>query len=125
MTTPASNNTRTWQIVAHLSALAWLIGIPGVVGPLVVWLAQRQDPDIEPHAKAALNFHLSMVIYGLALGILALILLISVVGILLLPLVAIAAIGLLVWTLVATIIGGSKASNGELYRYPLNLDLIK
>ena len=126
MTTPGSTpNSRTWQILAHLSALVWIVGIPGVVGPLVVWLLYRQDPDIEEHAREALNFHVSMLIYGFGLGIAALVLLISVVGIILLPVAAIAAIALLIWSVVATIIGGSRASNGELYRYPFNLGLIK
>lgn len=112
------------QVVAHVSALVWLIGIPGVVGPLVAWLIRREDPSVEPHAREALNFHLSMLIYGF-LGIgLIIALVISIIGALVVPAVILAGLGLWVYSLVATLIGAVRASRGELYRYPLNLRII-
>ncbi len=84
----------------------------------------QNDPEVEPHYKEALNFHLSMLIYGGGLLILGLILLVSLVGILLLPVVLIIGLVVVILQVVASIVGAVRASNGELYRYPLNLRLI-
>lgn len=118
------SDLQTLAVLTHLSALVWLIGIPGVVGPLVMWLIYRQDPDLEPHGREALNFHLSMLIYGAALigvGILAAI---TIVGLLLIPVLLVAGAVVVITELVLTIVGGVTASKGEVYRYPLSLRLI-
>lgn len=116
--------TRTWQVAAHLSGLVGLAGIPSVVGPLVVWLIRRQDPDIEPHARAALNFHLSILIYagiGLVIGA---VLVLSLVGIFLLPLLALGYLLLVAGAGIFSVVGAVRASDGILYRYPLALRLV-
>lgn len=117
-------DARTWQVIAHLSALVGLVGVPSVVGPLVVWLVRRHDPEVEPHAREALNFHLSLLIYGVAGVVLAVVLALSVVGLLLLPLLVLGYLALAVLGVVFSILGAVKASDGVLYRYPLNLRLI-
>ena len=109
----------------HLSGLISLTSIPGVVGPLVAWLFMQNDPEVEPHYKEALNFHLSMLIYGAGLIVLGLVLLVTIVGVLLLPVVLIVGLVVVVLQIVGSIIGAVRASNGQLYRYPLSLRLVK
>ena len=121
--TPPST-IRSCQVAMHLSGLISLTSIPGVVGPLVAWLFMQNDPEVEPHYKEALNFHLSMLIYGAGLIVLGLILLVTIVGVLLLPVVLIVGLVVVVLQIVGAIIGAVRASNGELYRYPLSLRLI-
>ncbi|MCJ7544399.1 MAG: DUF4870 domain-containing protein [Phycisphaerae bacterium] len=108
---------QNWTVIAHLSALAGVI-VPGVgciLGPLLVWLLKgKDDPRIEAHAKAALNFQISMLI----LMAICFVLVFVVIGMFLLPLV-----GLI--DLILVIIATVKASNGELFKYPLSLKLIK
>jgi uncharacterized Tic20 family protein len=109
-TTP---ETRNWATLSHLSAFVVFLGIPSLVGPLVAWLLKRDDPYVDHHAREALNFNISFLIYGLvaALSILLLI------GLLLLPIVAIT------W-FVLVIRGAVKASNGEYYVYPFTMRLV-
>ena len=102
---------RNWATLTHLSALVMFIGIPAVVGPLVVWLLKRHDdPYIDYHGKEAVNFNISILIYG----IISFVLVFVLIGILLLLVVGVA------W-LVLLIIAAVKASSGEHYRYPLTI----
>jgi uncharacterized protein len=122
---PATTDQQTWRVIAHASAFIQLVGIPSVVGPLVVWLIRRDDPVVEPHAKAALNFQLTVLIYFAVGAVGAFILALTVVGIIasvvIVILLALLAVLELVFALLATI----EASKGALFQYPMSLDLIK
>jgi uncharacterized Tic20 family protein len=122
---PTASPTRTRQVTMHLSGLICLTSIPGVVGPLVAWLFMQNDPEVEPHYKEALNFHLSMLLYGIGLLIAAIVLAVSLIGLLLLPVVLIVGLVVIVLQVAASIIAAMRANDGELYRYPLNLRLVK
>jgi uncharacterized protein len=101
-------------MIAHLSALAGLVIGLNWLGPLIVYLVKKDEhPFIADQSREALNFNLSVFIYIIASAIL----IILVVGLLLLPAVAIA------W-LVLTIIAAVRANNGEAYRYPLTIRLV-
>ena len=119
-----SSEQHTWRVLAHASALIQFLGPPSVVGPLVVWLLRRNDPVVEPHARAALNFQLSLLIYFVAGGIAAFVLLFTIVGIGISLLIVLFLLSLLVLEVVFAILATMAASRGELYDYPLSLDLI-
>jgi len=127
MTEPieVSGDQQTWRVVAHASAFIQLVGIPSLVGPLVVWLVKRDDPVVEPHARAALNFQLSILIYFVVGGLVAVIALVTIVGILLSVLIVLLLVLLFFLELVFALLGTLAASRGELYEYPVSLDLIK
>lgn len=128
MTSPenqVSSDQQTWRVLAHASAFIQIIGIPSVVGPLVVWLIRRDDPVVEPHARAALNFQLSLLIYAFVAGVAAIVLAISIVGLVLLPLILLLILALVVLEFIFAILATIAASRGELYSYPFSLDLIK
>lgn len=112
-------------MIAHASALIQFVGIPSVVGPLVVWLIRREDPVVAPHARAALNFQLSLLIYFVLGMIAAFILALTIVGLVLTLLILIMLGVLLLLEVVFAILGTLAASRGELYDYPMTLDLIK
>jgi hypothetical protein len=107
-----------------MSALA---GIPfpavgAVLGPLIIWQMKRNEfPSVEEHGKESFNFQLSVLIYVLVGGALGIVGAFFCFGWFLLPLVALAHYGAIVFGVVA----GIKANEGVLYRYPLNLRLIK
>jgi|SRR5690606_4328674 len=126
MTTPTpSSDQQTWRVLAHASALIQFIGIPSFVGPLVVWLLRRDDAVVEPHAREALNFQLSLIIYfaiGIVVGIIALV---TLVGIPLAVLIFAFLGVLLLAEVVFAILASLAASRGEFYRYPLSIELIK
>ena len=102
----------------HLAALSgYVIPFGNVIGPLVVWQAKKdQIPSIVDHGKEAVNFHLSVVIY-IAGCVIAGFLTFGITFFLI-PVVAIGA-------LVLSVMAGIKANEGNFFKYPLNLRLIK
>jgi uncharacterized Tic20 family protein len=104
-------------MLAHLSALAGLVLPPiGIVlGPLAVWLTWRDESEfVAAHAKEALNFNITVLLGAIA----CLLLMLAFVGI---PL----GIALFIFWLAMTLIAAIKASEGQTYRYPLSLRLVK
>jgi hypothetical protein len=104
--------------VAHFGGAAGAFigaGCSGWIAPLVALLVRgNQSPTVRAHAVAALNFQLLWSI-------------IAIVGWILTCIVIGFFVGIAAW-LIATIIGviaGVKASNGEAYRYPMTMSLIK
>ena len=117
------SQARTWNMLCHLSALAgYAIPFGNVLGPLLVWQIKKNEfPSVEEHGKAALNFQLTVLI-ALFVGIIATVLLSFVcIGFLLIPVVVLIGLAGLVFAVVA----GIKANNGEPYRYPWSLTLVK
>jgi uncharacterized Tic20 family protein len=104
---------RRWAAMSHLSAFTAFLGIPSLIGPLVVWLWKRDIPYVDEQGKEALNFNISFLIYGIASALLIIVL----VGLLLLPI-------LFVTWFVLVIVASVKASAGEDYRYPLTIRFI-
>jgi hypothetical protein len=117
-------SVRTWTVLCHASAfLGFLIPALGqFVGPLIVWLWKRgESPEIDAHGKESLNFQLSIFIYTAVFAIVCFVLMFVLIGFLLVPLIALFYIANVVLVIIASL----KANNGELYRYPLTLRLIK
>jgi uncharacterized Tic20 family protein len=114
---------------------SWIAGIAGVLGAGVVYLAKRDDSAFATeHAREAINFNLSMFIYSciaLAAGVVlvgATVLTLGIGLILTLPagiVLVLACAAIAVMWLVCSIIATMKALNGESYRYPLTLRLLK
>ncbi|HEX8311658.1 MAG TPA: DUF4870 domain-containing protein [Chthoniobacteraceae bacterium] len=111
------NDQRLWGMLAHLTALSGLIGLPfgNIIGPLVIWLIKRNEmPFVEDQGKESLNFQITMTIVGIVCAFLIFVL----IGI---PLL------IILWmvTFILTIIGSIKANDGVPYRYPMTWRLIK
>lgn len=124
----APSSTRAWEVLCHLSSLVGLLGVPfgNILAPLVVWLLKRgESVGVDAHGKESLNFHISWSLYWLVAGAIVGILCIIVVGILMIPALIIGGIIGWVSMLILTLIGSVKASNGELYRYPLTIRFLK
>lgn len=122
--TTLNPSVRTWTVLCHASAfLGFLIPALGqFVGPLIVWLWKREEsPEIDAHGKESLNFQLSVFIYTALFAIVCFILMFVLIGFLLVPLIALFYIANVVLVIIASL----KANDGELYRYPLTLRLIK
>jgi uncharacterized protein len=107
---------RNTAVAAHLATFAGLV-VPfgSVIGPLAVWLTRRhRDPFIDQAGREALNFGITIAIYGSVLLVAALML----VGI---PLLV---VGVVAWVVLASL-ATVKASQGQPYRYPLTLRLVR
>lgn len=111
-----SKDERMWGMLTHLSAFSFFIFPFGnILGPLIVWQIKKEEfPFVDDQGKEAVNFQISMTIYG----IISTLLIVMIIGIALLAAVFIT-------TFVLTIIAGIKANEGIHYRYPLVIRVIK
>jgi len=112
-----AKDVRNWAMLCHLAALAgYVIPFAGnVIGPLVVWLLKREEHAfINDQGKEAVNFQITMTIAYVASAVLVLV----VIGIVLLPLVAL-------FSLIMMIVAAVKTSSGVQYRYPLCIRFLK
>ena len=110
-------DARKWAMLCHIMALVGLLGngIGFVLGPLLVWMVKKEDhPFVDEQGKEAVNFQITM----LLLAIVCFLLMFLVIGLVLLPIVLIVAV-------VSSVIGAIKSNEGEHYRYPFSLRLIK
>jgi len=108
-----------------LAALAGYIGVPfgNILGPLVIWLIKRDEfPFVDDQGKEALNFQISVTIYGFALAIASVVMILSCI---LLPVALLLLIAWMVLQLVLIISAAVKASRGEYYRYPITIRFVK
>jgi uncharacterized Tic20 family protein len=112
-------------MLAHLSALVSLIGLPSFVGPMIVWLVNREKhPFVDAEGKEALNFNLSVLIYAAAAGLLAFVATIVTFGIALFLFVPVFIGAGIAW-FVFVILAAIRASKGQPYRYPLTIRMIR
>lgn len=114
--TPTGDNTMA--MLCHLISFVGFLGIPlgNILGPLVIWLIKKdQDALVDETGKEVINFQISVLIYGLVCGLLVFAFGIGIILMLI----------LLVAVIIFTIIGAMKANEGQLYRYPYTIRLIK
>lgn len=105
-------NEKMWAAACHLSVFS--VGI-GLVLPLAVYLCYRHESDYTTHhAREALNFHLSVLLYCLC----------SVPLVLLFGLGVALLVMIGLGSLVLGIIAAVKSSDGALYRYPLTVRFV-
>jgi hypothetical protein len=111
-----SKETRTWAMILHLSMLSGLIvPLAGLIVPIIIYILKKDElPGLVPHGYVVFNWMISAIIYA----IICIILMIVVIGI---PLLF--ALGLV--SLIFPIVGGIKASDGEVWPYPLSIKFFK
>lgn len=108
--TDIPKDARTMGMLCHLLAI-----FTSFLGPLIIWLIKKDDhPFVNEQGKEALNFQITIVLASIVSGLLIM----ACVGAFLLPAVQVIN---LVFCIIATV----KVNNGEHYRYPVSLRLIK
>lgn len=109
-------DARRIAMACHLSGFAgYLIPFGSLVVPVVVWLVNRRShPYIDEQGREAVNFQLSLFVYML----LCLALVLAMIGVLLLPLLAL-------WHVIFMIIAAVRASEGEAFRYPMIVRFVR
>lgn len=110
------NTENTLAMWCHLGTFGGiLVPFGNFLIPFLIWLMKKDEyPLVDDQGKESLNFQISIGIYC----IISVLLIIVFVGIILLLVVALFGI-------IQVIIASIKASNGEKYRYPLSLRIIK
>jgi len=123
--TPGSpeSQARTWNMLCHLSALAgFIIPFGNILGPLLVWQIKKNEiPSTNVHGKAALNFQITVAIALLVSFVAGVILSFICIGVVFFFIAG----GIALCSFIFAIIAGIKANNGEDYKYPYSLELVK
>jgi uncharacterized Tic20 family protein len=107
---------RNTAVAAHLSTFAGLVvPLGSVIGPLAVWLTRRdRDPFIDQAGREALNFGITIAAYGA----------VALVGALMLVGIPLLLVGVVAWVVLGSL-AAVKASQGQAYRYPLTVRLVR
>ena len=107
---------RPWILGAHIGTLiGYTIAFGNFLVPLLIWLSKRDESEeIAMHAKASLNFQLSMAIYLIISAVFAF-LLIGIPFLIIIPIV----------NLICVILATIEADKGRLYRYPLTINFVR
>ncbi|MBP6758836.1 MAG: DUF4870 domain-containing protein [Flavobacterium sp.] len=149
-----TTDEKNWATFTHLSALSqYCIPFGNYIFPILIWSTKKDKSEfIDFSGKQILNFQLSVFLYTLILGLIAVPILIVTVfssipldtiindtdvmfkhlsienisGIIIVALLAIFAfIGLKVAEFFLIIYASLKTANGERYKYPLTIPFIK
>jgi uncharacterized Tic20 family protein len=104
-----TSEERTWAMFAHLGTIVIYF-----LAPLIVMLTKgKESAYVRAHAVESLNFQITLIIVFCVAALLSII----GIGVVLMPLIAIAAVVLIV-------MAGIRAYQGEKYRYPVNIRFI-
>jgi uncharacterized protein len=107
---------RIWGMLCHLSALSgFIIPFGNLIGPLIVYSMKKDEyAFVADQGKESLNFQISVLIY-LMISAIAALLIVGIFFLILVPLLS----------LILTVVASVRANDGEYYRYPLSIQIIK
>ncbi|MES2574884.1 MAG: DUF4870 domain-containing protein [Bacteroidota bacterium] len=147
-----TTNEKNMATFTHLSILSqYCIPFGNYIFPILIWSSKKEKSEfIDFHGKQVLNFQLSILLYSLILGIIAVPIFVvtffnsiplntiinddimnhlsleNISGIIIVGIIAILIIiGLKIAEFFLIILASLKASNGEKYKYPLTIPFIK
>ncbi len=103
-----TNEEKVLSILTHLLAL-----FTSFLAPLIILLVSEKE-NVKKHCRRALNWQISVIVYGIVGSILIFI----VIGI---PIL----IALSVMNIVFCIIAAIKASDNKVWKYPLTIEFVK
>jgi uncharacterized Tic20 family protein len=111
-----TSEEKPWVIGSHIGTLVgYTIAFGSFLVPLIIWLSKKEESEvIAMHAKASLNFQLSMLLYTFIAGI-GIFLLIGIPFLFIIPLV----------NLICVILATIEADKGNLYKYPITITFVK
>lgn len=103
----------TYLMLMHLTQFAGaIVPLAGFIVPILMWTTNKDtNTNVDRHGKNILNAMISYAIYAVVLCI-------TVIGI---PIAAILGVAYAVFVVIATV----KANNGEYWKYPLTIQIIK
>jgi uncharacterized Tic20 family protein len=110
------SESRQWAMLLHFSVLAgFLVPFGGLIVPILIWQLKKGDlPWLDIHGKNVANWIISKLIYLACCFLLVFV----IIGVPMLVVLGICAI-------VFPIIGGIKASSGEVWKYPMAISFFK
>ena len=112
---------RSWGVAQHLIGLLSLLDltIAGLIGAIILWRIKSDESDwLDDHGREAVNFQLSLLLYGIVGSIVVVILSLGIFAVFTLP-VWVAFLWIL--RLYGCIKGAMVANRGGFYRYPMTI----
>jgi len=104
---PPTSDEKTMALLSHV-----LTVVASFLAPLIIYIVKKDESAfVAAHAKESLNFQITI-------ALIIIVLCITIIGILLVWIVGI-------FSLVLVIIATIRASEGKLYKYPVNIRFIK
>jgi uncharacterized Tic20 family protein len=121
-----TKNDKNYSAITHLSGFAgWFFPFGNVLAPLVLWVAKKNESSyIDEHGKSAVNFQLSLILYGILLVILFVPIAILTLGLGVIAIV-LGIIPAIILKIILIVSASIKANNGEPYQYPFTIEFIK
>jgi len=114
----SEHDGRLWAMLTHLSALIGIVigaGFVGWLGPLIIFLVLKdRSAFVAEHAKATLNFQITMLIAAVVAALLWIVL----VGFLI-------TAAIYVFVIVFSIVAAVAANRGQRYEYPLSIRFLR
>jgi uncharacterized Tic20 family protein len=113
-----NNDEKTWALVAHFGGAAGAFlgaGTGGWIAPLIALVSKgNESPTVRAHAVAALNFQILCTI-------------VAVVGWATVCIVIgfVPALAAMIGGIVFGVLAGMKANEGQFYKYPITIGLVK
>ena len=117
------SQARMWNMWCHLSVLAaFVVPFGNLLGPFLVWQIKKNEvPSVEAHAKAALNFQITILIALLVGTAVAFVLAFFCVGYFLFSLLGVLALCGIILPIVAAV----NANDGKNFKYPYTIEFLK
>lgn len=106
----SQTDEKTWALLSHIGAIFF-----GFLAPLIIFLIfGKRGPFVRHHSLEALNFQLTLLI-GYVISTILIIVIIGIVGFVVLGLAS----------LILSIMAAIAANNGQWYKYPFTLRMVK
>jgi uncharacterized Tic20 family protein len=120
-----ADDDKTWAMFAHLGLLGHIVlPVLSIAIPLVIWLTKKdKSAFIDDHGREAVNFQITLLIYAVALPIIAGVLGALTCGIGLILMIP-AVVGPYILGLIGMIQAAMAANRGEFYRYPMTFRFV-
>ena len=121
-----TQNDKNYSTFTHLSGFAgYFFPFGNIIAPLIMWTIKKEESTfIDHHGKSAINFQLSLLLYGFLLALLIVPITIFTLGLGLIAL-GLACIPYIILKFIVIITASMKANNGESYEYPFTIEFIK
>ncbi|MCA9277156.1 MAG: DUF4870 domain-containing protein, partial [Phycisphaerales bacterium] len=115
-----TDDERTYALMLHLSLLAHaVLTFIALAIPIIMWQVKKeQSPFLDDHGREAVNFQISLIIWSIALPIIAALIGLLTCGVGLILLVPAALLPYVIGV-IGMIQAAVAANRGEFYRYPM------